>query len=61
MKESEKLPNKVKFSLKKGRIIDKEKFEDKNKLNSLINDSLNIENNIQNVKKIRKRNKEFVE
>ena len=52
MKESEKLPKKVKISLEKGRIIDKEWIEDENKLNSLINDCLNIENNIQNINKI---------
>ena len=44
---SEKLSNKIKISLEKGKIIYKEWIEDNNKLNSLINDCLNIENNIK--------------
>jgi hypothetical protein len=44
IKESEKLPDKVKDSLEKGRIIQKEWNEDK--LISLINDCINIEKSI---------------
>ena len=45
IKESEKLSNKIKLSLEKGKLID---IENKNnqKLNSLINDCLNIEYDI---------------
>ena len=50
IKESEKLPNKIKYSLKKGKLIDTQWKE--SKLNSLINDCLNIENNIININKI---------
>ena len=50
IKESEKLPNKIKISLEKGKLIDGNWEE--NKLNSLINDCLNIENNIENLNKI---------
>ena len=45
IKESEKLPNKIKLSIEKGKIIEN-KWKD-NKLNSLINDCLNIEKNIK--------------
>ena len=48
IKESQKLPNKIKLSLKKSKLIDKE-WEDDNKLNSLINDCINIENNIKEI------------
>ena len=50
IKESEKLPNKIKISLEKGKEIDKN-WKD-NKLNFLINDCINIENNIKNINKI---------
>ena len=50
IKESEKLPNKIKFSLEKGKLIDAQ-WKDK-KLSSLINDCLNIENNIIKINKI---------
>ena len=48
--ETEKLPEKINKSLEKGKIIknDVEKY----KLNSLIYDCVNIENNILNIKKI---------
>ena len=49
IKEGEKLPNKIKLSLEKGRAIDQEWDENNNKLNSLINDCLNIENNIKEI------------
>jgi len=48
IKESEKLPNKIKASLEIGKLIDKEWNKDK-ELNSLINDCINIENNINNI------------
>ena len=48
MKEGEKLPYKIKESLEKGKIIEKE--WNNNKLNSSINDCLNIENNIKDIK-----------
>ena len=48
IKEAEKLPNKIKISLDKGKLIDKEWNSD-SKLNSLINDCINIENNIKNI------------
>ena len=46
IKESEKLPNKINTSLEKGKLIDKE-WDKINKLNSLINDCINIENDIK--------------
>ena len=49
-KEIEKFPNKIKISLEKGKLIN-ENWKD-NKLNSLINDCLNIENNIKEINKI---------
>ena len=50
IKESDKLPNKIKISLEKGKEI--ENNWNNNKLNSLINDCLNIENNINYINKI---------
>jgi len=50
IKESEKLPNKIKKSIEKGKIIEKE-WNDNN-LSSLINDCIMIENNIQEINKI---------
>ena len=44
IKESEKLPNKIKESIDKGKLINNN--WNNNKLNSSINDCLNIENNI---------------
>ena len=49
IRESEKMPNKVKMSLEKGKLIDNE-WNNNNKLNSLINDCINIENNIKEIK-----------
>ena len=48
IKESEKLPNKIKLSLEKGKLINNE-WSDNNKLSSTINDCLNIEDNIKNI------------
>ena len=62
IKESEKLPNKIKTSLEKGKIIEKEWDinNENNKLISQINDCINIENNIkqlllinENIKKVK--------
>ena len=47
IKESEKLPNKIKISLEKSKLLDKE-YND-NKLISFINNSLIIENNIKDI------------
>ena len=48
IKQSEKLPNKIKASLYKGKIDDNQ-WEDKDKLNSLIYYSICIENNIKEI------------
>ena len=62
IKQSEKLPNKIKISLEKGRIIDKE-WNDNNELSLLINDCINIENTIidinlinESIQKIKRNN-----
>ena len=47
IKKGEKLPKKIKRSLEKGKLIDKE--WDDNNLYSYINDCINIENNIKNI------------
>jgi hypothetical protein len=49
IKECDKLPNKIKISLEKGKNVDSEWNKDPNKINSLINDCLNIENAIKNI------------
>ena len=51
MKESEKIPNLVKISLEKGKIKENE-WEDKNKLNKLIYDCINLENTIKNINEV---------
>ena len=51
IKESEKLPNLVKLSLEKGKIQDNE-WNDKSKLNKLINDCIIIEKTIKNINDI---------
>ena len=48
IKQSEKLPNKIKIYLENGKLIDQQ-WNNK-KLNLLINDCLNIENNIKEIK-----------
>ena len=50
IKESEKLPDKVKISLEKGKKIDKE--WDNNKINLMINGCINIENHISDINSI---------
>ena len=64
--KNEKLPNKIKISLEKGKIIEPE-WNDNNKLNLLINDCINIENNInyyneitENIKKIKANNNKII-
>ena len=52
IKESEKLPNKIKKSIEKGKLIDKEWNNDN--LNSLIDDCINIEKTIMDIKIIDK-------
>ena len=52
IKESDKLPNKIKISLEKGKEI--ENNWNNNKLSSLINECLNIENNIKDINLIKK-------
>ena len=49
IKDYDKLPNKVKISLEKGKKIEKEEWNDNNKLIFLINDCINIENNIKDI------------
>ena len=51
IKESGKLPDKIKLSLNKGKLIEKEKDY---KLNVLINDCINIENNLKDINIIQK-------
>ena len=46
LKNIEKLPNKIKISLEKGKLIERE-WNNNIKLNSLINDCINIENDIK--------------
>ena len=48
IRESEKLPNKVKISLEKGKLINDD-WKDENKLCSYINDCIIIENNIKEI------------
>ena len=48
IEESIKLPNKIKKSLEKAKLSDDD-WNDNNKLSSLINDCINIENNIKNI------------
>lgn len=53
IKDCEKLPEKVKTVLERGKTIDKEWDTNNNKINALINDCLNIEKYIDNINKIR--------
>ena len=47
VKECDKLPNKIKLSLEKGKVVNNNWKNDKNKINSFIHDCINIENNIK--------------
>jgi hypothetical protein len=51
VKESESLPNVVKISLEKGKIKESD-WEDKIKLNKLINDCINLEKTIKNINEV---------
>ena len=58
IKEIEKLPKKIEISLEKGKVIDKE-WDNDNKLNIIINDCINIENNIKEINQINNNIKRF--
>ena len=58
IKLSDKLPSKIKISLEKGKLINNE-WNDKDKLNSKINDCINIENNIKKIKEINESIKKY--
>ena len=51
IEKSEKLPNKIKSVIEKGKIIDKGK-NDNIKLNLLINDNINVENSVKEINTI---------
>ena len=51
IKISEKLPNKIKNSIEKGKLLSKE-WDNDNNLISIINNSIEIENNIEEINKI---------
>ena len=48
IKKSDKLPNKIQLSLERGKLIEGE-WKDNNKLNILLNDCINIENNLKDI------------
>ena len=58
LKENEKLPNKVKISLEKAKVLEND-WNDDIKLSFLINDCINIENNIKNIIKINENLKKY--
>ena len=58
IKDSEKLPNKIKISLERGKLTEKE-WKNNNKLNSLINDCLNIENDINDINNVKNNIKKY--
>jgi len=58
IKESEKLPTNVKILLEKGKTIDKE--WNNNKLNYLINECINIENNFKEINDINEKIKKCI-
>ena len=60
IKECEKLPNKIKISLERGKTIEKD-WNDNDKLNSIINDCINIENNIKEINKVNENISKFKE
>ena len=49
IKESEKLPNKIKLSLEKGKLINND-WDNNNELSSILNNCINIEDNIKKIK-----------
>ena len=52
IKQGEKLPNEIKFSLEKGKRIDSDNYKI-DKLSIFINDCINIENNINKIQLIK--------
>ena len=53
IKQSENLPGRARISLEKGKeIVDEKKWDNENIINSLINDCINIENEINEINKI---------
>ena len=56
----QKLPNKIKISLEQGKKIDTD-FNDENKLIYFINNCINIENNITQIKELNKKKEKFSE
>ena len=59
IKESEKLPNEIKFSLEKGKLINEQWDNEDIKLNSKINDCINIEKNINDIHLIHQNIKKY--
>ena len=57
IKESEKLPKKIKISLQNSEELNNQ--EDKNKINIFLNECINVENNIQEIKNIQENIKKF--
>ena len=53
IKKCEKLPNKVKASLENGKLTENEWKEDNNNLNCCINNCINIENNLIEIKQVK--------
>ena len=49
IKQSNKIPEKMKIYLEKGKLLEKEWDDDNSKLNSRINECINIDNNIKNI------------
>ena len=60
VKKSENLPQEIKIYLEKGKRINNE-WENKEKLTSIINDCINIENTINNINNINDNIKDFKE
>ena len=58
IKNIEQLPNKIKISLEKGKLINN-KWNEDNKLNIIINDCINIEKNIETINKINENIKKY--
>ena len=56
--EAEKLPNKIRLSLEKGKLIDKD-WNNEDKLSSILNDCINIENNIKSAENINNNLKKY--
>jgi len=57
VKQNEKLPNKIKISLEKGKLINNDL--NAKEINSIINDCINIENNINYINKINQSMKKY--